>query len=157
MTGIATRWRSSMRARAGFTLMEVLAVLVIVTALMGMALPRMSQNFATIRTQRAATVVASDLRLAYSLAERQRAPVAIVVDADAKLVRVRDRRVATRIYSENRFDASSEYSIQVMTSTRDSLIVFPNGLAQNDLTVTLTSAGVSRTVTMNRAGQVRIQ
>jgi prepilin-type N-terminal cleavage/methylation domain-containing protein len=146
-----------MRVRPGFTLIELLAVIVLATAVLGMALPRMSRNFAEIRMQRAASVLAADLRLAHSLAERQRAPVTIAIDPALRIFRVRDTRTPTLIYSERRLDRTSEYPVQQMNVTTQSLVVYPNGLASADLTMTISANGITRTVSMTRAGQVRVQ
>jgi prepilin-type N-terminal cleavage/methylation domain-containing protein len=146
-----------MRVRPGFTLIELLAVIVLATAVLGMALPRMSRNFAEIRMQRAASVLASDLRLAHSLAERQRAPVTIAIDPAARIFRVRDTRTPTLVYSERRLDRTSEYPVQQMNVSSQSLVIYPNGLASADLTMTISANGITRTVSMTRAGQVRVQ
>ena len=136
-----------MRLSAGFaTLAAVLA----------MAFPRMSRNFAQMRLQRAVSVVSADLRLAHSLAERQRTPVTIVVDTATRLVRIRDTGVSTRIYSERRFDRNSEYPLTRLQASQPTLVVYPNGLSSADINIIMTAGTRSRTVSMTRAGQVRV-
>jgi prepilin-type N-terminal cleavage/methylation domain-containing protein len=146
-----------MRLRPGYTLMELLVVVALAAAIMAVTLPRMSRNLAEIRLQRAATVVSSDLRLAHSLAERQRRPVTIAIDTNAKIMRVSDGQTSTLTYSERRFDSRSEYPVQQMNVNSNTLTVFPNGFASGELNMTMTSNGITRTVSMTRAGQVRIQ
>jgi prepilin-type N-terminal cleavage/methylation domain-containing protein len=146
-----------MRVRAGFTLMELLVVIAIAASLMAVTLPKMSRSLAEVRLQRAATVVSSDLRLAHSLAERQRRPVTIAIDTAARIFRVRDTQVATRIFAERRLDSRSDYPLHRMQASSLSIVVFPNGLASDSLNMTMTANGITRTIRMTRAGQVRIQ
>ncbi|CAN5815915.1 hypothetical protein BH23GEM9_BH23GEM9_15280 [soil metagenome] len=145
-----------MRVRSGFTIIELLSVLALASVIIATTLPRMSRNLAQVRLQRAATAVSADMRLAHSLAERQRAPVTITIDTAAKIFRVRDTRTPSIIYSERRLDRTSEYPLQRLSVDRTSLVVYPNGLASSELNITMTAAGRARLVRMTRAGQVRI-
>jgi prepilin-type N-terminal cleavage/methylation domain-containing protein len=145
-----------MRLRPGFTLMELMMVLVLATVVLAAAIPRMSRSLAQLRLQRAATVVSADLRLAHSLAARQRAPVTIAIDTAAKIFRIRDVRTPANVFSERRMDRSSAYPVQRIIVDRTSLVVYPNGLASNGVSITLIAGGRSRMIRMSRAGQVRV-
>lgn len=144
-----------MRSRDGFTLLELLIVLIIVGIAAGVAIPQVGRMLAQTRVQRAASVVAADLKLAHSLAGRQRQPVRIVVDAAAQVLRVRND-ATTAVYSERYFHSGGEYPVDSFATTDASVVVYPNGLSDGQLIITLGAAGRSRQILMTRAGQVRV-
>jgi prepilin-type N-terminal cleavage/methylation domain-containing protein len=147
---------SSMRVRAGFTLFELLAVMVMGGIIAATATPRLSSSLAQTRLQRAAATVSLDLKSAYSLAERQRAPVSIAVDTDAGIVRLSDARAPSPVFSERLLSGAGGFGITSMKTSSNSITVYPNGLASGDLTITLTAAHRSRVVKMTRTGLVRV-
>jgi prepilin-type N-terminal cleavage/methylation domain-containing protein len=128
-----------MRSRDGFTLVEVLIVMILIGIVGGIAMTQVGGMLAQTRVQRAASVVAADLKLAHSLAGRRRQPVRISIDTVGRVFRVRDYTTPTTIYSQRFFHSAGEYPV-------DNFAV----------TVTLRAAGRSRVVTMSRAGQVRV-
>jgi hypothetical protein len=71
-------------------------------------------------------------------------------------MRVRSYPTTTTMYSERWFNTTSEYPVQAMTVSTANIVLYPNGLGSSDITITLTAAGRTRVVTMNRTGQVRI-
>jgi prepilin-type N-terminal cleavage/methylation domain-containing protein len=145
-----------MRVRGGFTLMELLVVIVIGGILIAVTMPRFSTGLAQTRLQNAVTALSADLRMAHSMAERQRAPVSIAVDAVGKVVRVQDTRVSTTIYSTRYLGGENGFGISSMSSSATSVVIYPNGLASGDLTITLHAGGKKRKVRMTRAGLVRV-
>lgn len=151
-----TKDRLLMRARGGFTLLEVLIVLVIAGIVLGTAIPSISRSMAQTTMQRAASNVSGDLHLARSMAARQRKPVRISIDTAQKVFRVRDLATPTTIYSERHFGAAGEHPVLRMLVSDTSLVIYPSGLATGPLTVQLFAATNSRRVTMTRAGMVRI-
>jgi hypothetical protein len=46
--------------------------------------------------------------------------------------------------------------VESFQTTQTSLLVYPNGLADGPVTITLQAGGNTRVVTMSRAGQVRV-
>lgn len=144
-----------MRSRNGFTLIELLIVLIIAGIAMGIAIPQVGRMLAQTRVQRAAGVVAADLKLAHSLAGRQRQPVQIVVDAANRVLRVRNDATTT-VYSERYFHAAGEYPLDSFTTTDASVVVYPNGLSDGNVTITVGAGGRSRQITLTRGGLVRV-
>ena len=144
-----------MRSRNGFTLLELLIVLIIVGIAAGVALPQVGRMLAQTRVQRAAGVVAADLKLAHSLAGRQRQPVEIVLDAANQVMRVRDDATST-VYSERYFHSAGEYPVDSFTTTDASVVVYPNGLSDGNVTITVGAGGRSRQILMTRGGMVRV-
>ena len=145
-----------MRSRDGFTITEVLIVLILVGIIGGFAFARVGSMLAQTRVQRAASVVAADLKLAHSMAGRQRMPIQISIDPTARAFRLRDHTTPTKIYSERHFHSNGEYPVESFQTTQTSLLVYPNGLADGPVTITLQAGGNTRVVTMSRAGQVRV-
>jgi prepilin-type N-terminal cleavage/methylation domain-containing protein len=146
-----------MRPRAGFTIIELVVVVMIASIVVGMSIPRLTRGLAQNRMQKAAAVVAADMQLAHSLAARQRSPVRISVDAANKVIRVRDHVTTTTIYNQRHL-GSSEFGVQsIETDPVNEIIVYPTGLSNSRIQVTLRAAGSSRIVSMSRAGQVRVK
>ena len=70
---------------SGFSLIEVLVVVVILGIMAGIAGPAMSVMVRHNRVNRATMVITSDLQNAFAVAARQREPVRIQADSDTKL------------------------------------------------------------------------
>lgn len=145
-----------MRVRAGFTLMEVLAVMVLGAIVAGTAAPRLSTGLAQSRLKRAAAVVSSDMRLAHTLAGRQRAPVTLSVDGTAGVVRIARTIAPNTVLSERQIAGAGGFGISSLSASTASIVVFPHGLASGDMVVTLVAGDRSTTVTLKRAGLVRV-
>jgi hypothetical protein len=62
----------------------------------------------------------------------------------------------TIVYSQRYFHAAGEYPVQTFNSTETSLLVYPNGLAEKPVTITVGANGRTRVISMTRAGQVRV-
>lgn len=146
-----------MRVRAGFSLMELVFVLILVGVVGAMAAPNVGHMLTRTKLQRAANTVAFDIQAAFATAARQRAPVRIVVDAPNRVITVQDHSGSNRIYAQHRFDGSSELNLSQMLTSPSTVVVHPHGLAESALQLTLRAGGASHTVSMTRAGQVRIQ
>ncbi|HEX2167160.1 MAG TPA: GspH/FimT family pseudopilin [Longimicrobiales bacterium] len=145
-----------MRSRDGFTLTEVLIVLILVGIIGGFAFAQVGSMLAKTRVQRAASVVAADLKLAHSLAARQRQPIRISIDPAANAMRLRDFATPATIYSQRYFHAEGEYPVETFSADETSVLVYPNGLSEKPMTITVAAGGESRQISMSRAGQVRV-
>jgi type II secretion system protein H len=145
-----------MRARGGFTLIEVVVVIMIAGIVVGMSIPRLTRALSQNRMQRAAAVVAADMQLAHSMAARQRSPVRLTVDTANRVIRVRDATTSATVYN-HRHLATNEFGVQRLGADRLEIIVYPTGLSNHPIELTLRAAGTTRTVSMSRAGQVRIR
>jgi Tfp pilus assembly protein FimT len=100
-------------------------------------------------------VVAADLQLAHSMAARQRRPVVIQVDTVRRWIRVNDVAVSTTVYSERRLGTDSEFGLTRLTASPAQVVVYPTGIANNSIDITLRSGDQVRLVRMTRAGQIR--
>ena len=142
------------RARQGFTLLETIIVLVVVAILAALVVPQANDAISQSRVQNSASVIAGDLQLAFSLASRQRAPLRIVVDPTGRTYRITNR--AGTVIKERAIGDMSDLHVGSMTSTVSQLEIFPNGLASGPITITVALNGHTQTISMTRAGQVRV-
>ena len=145
----------SATALAGYTLIEVVIVLLIIGLLAAMALPAVSQLMQSGRLDAAQAVVASDLQTALSIAGRQRKPVRISWDSAAVAYTISDRASATA-FRVRPLGIGSEFSMTSVTFVPATVDVFPGGVASAALTVRVSWNGSARTVTMTRTGLVRL-
>ncbi|HEX6135799.1 MAG TPA: prepilin-type N-terminal cleavage/methylation domain-containing protein [Longimicrobiales bacterium] len=146
-------WISS---RDGFTITELLIVLILMGIVGGFAVMRIGGTLAETRAQRAASVIAADLKLAHSLAGRQRMPVRLSIDTVNRVIRIRDYTTPGTVYAERHFGGAGEYPVDRLTVSDTSLLVYPNGLAADDLSVWVRAASQRRLIRMTRAGLVRV-
>jgi prepilin-type N-terminal cleavage/methylation domain-containing protein len=143
---------------SGFSLMEMLIVIVLLGLLSATLLPRMSRIATHAKVNEAANTVASDLEQAVGLAGRLRRPLVIAYVSGSKYT-LRDRATSPgdTLRLSRDLGLKGDQGVASLTFSPTSVIVFPNGLVNNALTVTLTGDNLSRTVTVSPAGLVRMQ
>ena len=69
------------RARRGFTMVEMIIVIVVLGTMLSIALPRANSGIRQRRVIAASSALRSDVPVAFSLAARQRKPVVLTYDA----------------------------------------------------------------------------
>ena len=145
-------------SQRGFTLVEMLIVLSIVSLAMLMA----NSSFITFResstVNRAARVIAADVSLARSYAIRHRTQVALVANETTQSYVIRDN--AGTVYLNRVFDARSEMLIGSLdvALAGDSIAFNERGLMSGAGTANIDIArnGKSRRVQVNAVGRWRI-
>lgn len=142
------------RRRSGFTLLEMILVLVLIAMLASLGTPMVNRAIGHSRVHNSANVIAGDLQLAFSLASRQRSPLRITVDPTARKYRITTR--AGTVIKERNLGDMSDLHVSTMSSTVSTLDVFPNGLSSGPIAITVGINGYAQTITMTRAGQVRV-
>ena len=150
MAGIRTAV-TRIRRRPGFTLIELMIVVVIVGLLLGVAVPRVGRQISTDRANRAAAVVLGMLDEAGQLAVRRSAPVTVTMSSG--VVFVRDR--ATSAVLRQRTFGGDDIRATVSFAPSAGITIFPNGRANAALTVTLTGGDATATVTRTATGILR--
>ncbi len=141
------------RGRNAFSLIEVAITLALVGLIVTIALPKSTVAMARARVQRASSVVAGDFDLALSLSARQHRPLRLSIIGTKYVItgRANDTVLVRSLGSDSDFYLSS-----VIFSPNQPVDLFPTGLASGSLAIILMKDGFQRTVTMTRAGQVRI-
>lgn len=142
------------RDQAGFTLIELLTVIIIFGVITVAAQPTVSRMITHSRVNQAALVVGHDLTVAVSAAARQRKPLRLALGADRQSFTVSDRASGTVLQTRS-LGPGTEYMDSVSFSVTP-VDLFPSGFTSSALTVTLFHNGFSRTVTLSRAGWVRV-
>jgi prepilin-type N-terminal cleavage/methylation domain-containing protein len=150
--------RSSRRLakrRQGFSMLEMLVVLIIVAALIGITIPKIARAVRHERVNRAAQVLVADLQNGFAMAGRQRAPVRLTFTPTTETYVFSDRATGT-VLQTRIMDKRSEYALTTLSASPTQIDVLPNGIGSAALTVTVAQGDYSRTVTASSAGFVRL-
>jgi prepilin-type N-terminal cleavage/methylation domain-containing protein len=141
--------------RAGFSLTEMLIVVVILGILAGITTPKIAKVIRQQRVNKAAAVVAADLQNVFAMAGRQRAPVHMAGNASQKSYTFSDRKTGAVLQTRS-FGTGTEYQITSLTFDPAVVDMFPNGISTSRLTVTIGNGDYTRTITATTAGFVRV-
>ena len=145
--------------RPGFTLIEMLVVVVMLSIVMGLSVGRISATISQQRVNRAAIALSNDIESAFSLATRDRKPVQISFNESTMQLAVSDAISGTvfRRTSLANFDLQPSN----VSWSRDWVRVYPVGMANDSLSITIaaTIGGTtySQQVLMGRGGLVQIK
>lgn len=142
--------------RGGFTLLELLVVIGLVSVTATFAIVRTTAITTGWRITRAAQMMADDLQQAYAIVGRNRTPVRIRFDASTMTLTLADR--AGAVFRTRSFGPGSEFrlvpgQVQMTPAVLD---VYPPGLAGDSLSIRITTPTTRRRVRMLRAGLVRV-
>ena len=150
------RPHAAARLRAGFTMVEILAVVIIFGVLVTVAMPKVQGIMRTSRVNAAAAIVSGDLSHAYTLAARSRRPVRLTCDKLGTGYTITDRDNPAEVMVARSMGTDKDMKITEGKCSAESVDFFPNGLASSAFDITLVSSGDGRVVTMSRVGKVRI-
>jgi prepilin-type N-terminal cleavage/methylation domain-containing protein len=140
--------------RAGFTLIELMIVVVIIGLLLGVAIPRVGTSITRDRVSRAAFVVQGVLDEATQIARRQGVPVTVTLQSSALRINLRSSGVALK---SRTFGTASDIGATLALSPSGGITIFPTGRASAGLTVTITGGDATSTVTRSATGIIRRQ
>lgn len=144
--------------RTGFSLAELLLVVVLLGMLAAIMVPKVYQITTRAKVNETAKTVANDLEQAVGLAGRLRKPVQLAyLSGGVYTVRDRATSPADTLRLTRNLGLTGYQGVGTMTFSTSPLTIYPNGLVSSSLTVTVTSSGYSRTVTLSPAGMVREQ
>jgi type II secretion system protein H len=150
----SSRLRRGFHRASGFSMLEMLVVLMIIGVLAGIAVPKISRSIRHERVNRASQVLVQDLQNGFAIAGRQRAPVRLTFTSGTQTYVFTDR--ATGVVLQKRVMATgADYSLTSLTSTSNTVDILPNGIGSTAFTVTLANGDYSRTVTASTAGFIR--
>ena len=145
----------AVRGRDGFTAVELMIVVVLIGALAAFGFPRVAREIRRSRVNQAASVVAADVEVAFTLAGRQRKPVTLSYVSSSKELQIADRATGT-IVRRRPLGSASEWNVGAVTTTGLPLTIFPSGVASGSFTIDLTSGSFTRRVTSTRVGLTRV-
>jgi prepilin-type N-terminal cleavage/methylation domain-containing protein len=142
------------RGRRGYTVIELLLVMVIISVIVGITYVRLGPTLERARVRGAASVLAGDLQYAQVMAARLRTPMVISMNTAALTYQIADR--AGAVYRSRDLSAAGDFALGELQATPASLEVFPNAVAAQGATYTVGANGYRRQVTFSRAGQIRV-
>ena len=143
------------RGSAGHTLAELMVATMVLGIILSIVISRTGTAIQHARVNRAARVVTMDLRLAFSLAARQRRPVRVTYIADQRVYTFIDARNGTVFHTRD-LGAGSDFELTSMEVSAPTFEIAPSGFASTGLTLVVEAGDFSRTITMMRGGLVRI-
>jgi len=158
-----TRLRSPgvprLRSRAGFSILELAVVLVVVGIVTAISTGRITAMRAQQQVLRSAGVIQNQMEKAFAIAGRNRAPIHILWNATTLELTVTDR-ADTAKYGVTSLMKDFGLKTGEVTATRTSTEVYPNGFANDTLSLTITTSRGGNTYTkrvrMSRAGLVKV-
>ncbi len=156
MSASANRLRLQSRVCAsGFSMLEMLIVMIIIAVLVGIIIPKISRQIQHERVNRAAQVLVQDLQNGFAVAGRQRAPVRLTFTPSTLTYIFTDRATGT-VLQKRIMATGSEYSLTALSSTQNTVDVLPNGIGSAAFVVTLTNGNYFRKVSASSAGFIRM-
>jgi type IV fimbrial biogenesis protein FimT len=151
-----SRKNATTRGLKGFSLFELLIVVVILGIAATMVGPAMSRIVRHQRVNRAAKIIVSDLENAFAVAARQREPVRIQADATTRSYQFVDRKTGTVLRIRAFYGDTSEYRLSSLVFNPTTFDVFPNGISSSAVTIDLANGDYSKRITASTAGFVRL-
>jgi prepilin-type N-terminal cleavage/methylation domain-containing protein len=148
---------SSRRLRWGFTVIELLAVLVIAGVISGLGIGKIGAYMSQQRVMRASASITNDLQQAFAIAGRVRQPVRIVIDTTQMMLSITDRAQTSVMRKVSLGSGYGMKSSNISFYPSIPLEIYPNGLASDTLSITLQANGTSRYIRVSRAGMVQVQ
>jgi prepilin-type N-terminal cleavage/methylation domain-containing protein len=142
--------------RRGFTLLELILVIVMIGLISLMAFGRTSSMITQWRVSRAAQAYGEELQAAFAIVGRDRKPVRITMDRTKMELRITNRD--SIVYRKRNFGWTSAYKLDSVdvTPTVRTLEVYPPGLAEDSLSIVIFRQGKFRRIRMLRGGLVQI-
>ncbi len=145
------------RRRSGFTVLETMVVVVILGITSSITVGKIYQMMVWNRIQRAATAVQSDLESAFAISVRNHVPIRISWNSSTMQMAVTDRAGTTAFRHTNLGMGAYGLRSSDVSFSASPVEVYPDGLANNSLTITISHTNISKHVSMTRTGMVVIQ
>jgi prepilin-type N-terminal cleavage/methylation domain-containing protein len=152
-----TKLDSHKYSRFGFSVIELIAVVVILGIMASIAGPAMSRIVRHNRVNRATTIVVADIQNAFATAGRERMPVLIQADSTTRSYQFVDRRTGTVLRVRTFYGGdSSEFRLNTLQFLPQTVSVFPSGVSSAKITINLADGDYSKQITASTAGFIRV-
>lgn len=153
--------QSRLRARKGFSLMEMLIVVILIGIVMSVAGVRVSGMMTQQRVIRAASTIQTQMETAFAMAGRNREPMKLTFSTSASSIMLKTTNRAGTVTYGTPVNLKTLGLINGnVTASSSTIEVFPNGFASDTLSikvlVTRGGATYQRIVRMSRAGLIKV-
>jgi len=142
--------------RRGFTMIEMLLVVLIVAIMSSIALSNFTRLVDQARIDRAANTLSYDLQMAFALVGRNRKPVRITWDSTNVRFNITDR--SDTLFRTRPMGPTSEFKLRQgdFTVSKPVVEIYPPGLSNFPLTINIVNRSQKRTLLMSRGGLVQV-
>lgn len=154
LVGAVRHKRSVSRRRSGFSMLEMLIVMIIMGVLVKIGVQKIERVMRHERVNRAAQVLVQDLQNGFAIAGRQRAPVRLTFTPSTKTYVFTDRATGT-VLQTRVMSNGADYSLTLMETDATTVDILPNGIGSTAFTVKLWNGDYKREVKASTAGFVR--
>ena len=138
-------------------MIELALTFTVVAIMTAMMIPRMGRVMASNRVNQTASLVASDLEQAFTLAGRFRKPMRLSCNCNNRTYTIADVADGTVRLTRTLNDTDLGTMTLVMETPNGGTVdVFPSGVSTALLRFRITSGNSTRAVTLSTAGHVRI-
>jgi prepilin-type N-terminal cleavage/methylation domain-containing protein len=141
--------------RGGFSIIELVVAMTLLAIIAAITLPAVSKTMNESRVQRASATMAADFQRGFAMAAQRRSPVRISIDTAGKTFRLQNRTRDTTYYTVS-YNSTSDLALSQIVVVDTATLIYPSGLAQRAMDVTVRTPNRARRITVTRAGQVRI-
>jgi prepilin-type N-terminal cleavage/methylation domain-containing protein len=153
MNSIALTRRTPLRR--GFSILELITVLVLIGVLATVSAGKVRDVMTQQRLYRASGVIQTNVEAAWALAARNRRPIEISWNSSNRQMNITDRAGTTNFRRTALGQDPYGLTTGTVTFSRTRTEVFPDGLADDTLLITLSSFGVTKKIWVSRAGLVQ--
>ena len=142
--------------RRGFTMLEMLLVVLIIAILASIGLSNFTRLVDQARIDRAATTLSYDLQMAFALVGRNRKPVRITWDSTNVRFNITDR--SDTLFRTRPMGPTSEFKLRQgdFSVSKPVIEIYPPGLSNFPLTINIVNRSQKRTLLMSRGGLVQV-
>ena len=143
------------RVRRGFSLIELLVVIMIVSIAMSATLPRIGAVTNQTKVQRANQALQQDVQQAWAIAARNRAPTVLKLVSASMQLQITNL-AGTTVYKRTSYGDGGSYGFTAaeLTMAPSTITVFPNGLANDTAAFSIVRSGYSRKFWVSKSGMV---
>jgi prepilin-type N-terminal cleavage/methylation domain-containing protein len=143
------------RLRRGFSILELITVLVLIGVLASVSAGKVRDVMTQQRLYRASGVIQTNVEAAWALAARNRRPIEISWNSSNRQMSITDRAGTTNFRRTSLGQDPYGLTAGTVTFSKTRTEVFPDGLADDTLLITLSSYGVTKKIWVSRAGLVQ--